>query len=209
MEAGNDSARPLILNRNLASVGDLGYVGRDLPWKTLDFFSNVSADSALLDLFSVNPEPRVVAGKINPNSAPPAVIKAVVAGVHGNPFTKQSLPTATVDAISAALVNNRSAAQGGTLLNKADLVTHVIGKMNDELPWINADRESPIRALADVSNVRTWNLMFDIIAQTGAIRPGGTLTDFALQGERRYWVHVAIDRFTGEVVDLQTELVYE
>ncbi len=209
MEGGNDSARPLILNRNLASVGELGYVGRDLPWKTLDFFSNVSADSALLDLFSVNPEPRVVAGKINPNSAPSSVIKAVVAGVHENPITKLPLPPSTVDAIATALVNNRSAAQGGPLLNKADLVTRVIGKMTDELPWINADRESPIRALADVSNVRTWNLMFDIIAQTGAIRPGGTLTDFALQGERRYWVHVAIDRFTGEVVDLQTELVYE
>ncbi len=209
MEAGDDSARPLILNRNLASVGELGYAGRDLPWKTLDFFSEFSADASLLDLFSVNPEPRIAAGKINLNSAPPAVIKAVVAGVHDNPIAKQPLPLTAIDAIAAAVVSNRSDAQGGPMINKADLVTRIIGKMGDELSWINADREAPARALADVANVRTWNLMFDIIAQAGTIPPSGALTDFALQGERRYWVHLAIDRFTGEVVDLQTELVYE
>jgi hypothetical protein len=28
-----------------------------------------------------------------------------------------------------------------------------------------------------------------------------------LEGEQRYWVHVAIDRFTGQVIDKQMEVV--
>ena len=29
------------------------------------------------------------------------------------------------------------------------------------------------------------------------------------EGEQRYWVHVAIDRFTGQVTDKQIEVVNE
>ncbi len=210
MQAGDDTARPVILNRRFASVGELGYVGRDLPWKTLDFFSDVSADAALLDIFSVEQQPRVLAGKVNPNSAPRQVLEKILSGVHGDPFTQQPLSPAEVTAAADAITLQRTAAEGGPLLNRADLAQRVVGEMQSDLSWINSVREAPIRALADVSNVRTWNLMFDVIAQTGAIRPGATnLNEFALQGERRFWVHVAIDRFTREIVDIQTELVYE
>jgi len=30
-----------------------------------------------------------------------------------------------------------------------------------------------------------------------------------IESEQRYWVHVAIDRFTGEVLDKQIEVVNE
>ena len=30
-----------------------------------------------------------------------------------------------------------------------------------------------------------------------------------VEGEKRYWLHIAIDRFTGEVIDQQLEAVYE
>jgi hypothetical protein len=30
-----------------------------------------------------------------------------------------------------------------------------------------------------------------------------------VEGERRYWLHVAIDRYTGQVVDKQLEVVNE
>ena len=63
------------------------------------------------------------------------------------------------------------------------------------------DRESAIRALADVSNTRTWNLLIDLIAQTGRYpSSAGKLDQFNVEGERRYWLHVAIDRYTGKVV---------
>ena len=32
---------------------------------------------------------------------------------------------------------------------------------------------------------------------------------FLVDGEQHYWVHVAIDRFTGQVVDKQIEVVNE
>jgi hypothetical protein len=75
--------------------------------------------------------------------------------------------------------------------------------------------EAPIRALADVTNTRTWDLMVDIIAQTGNFvpnapnTPGGLNSSFVVQGERHYWLHIAIDRFTGKVIDEQLEPVYE
>jgi hypothetical protein len=33
--------------------------------------------------------------------------------------------------------------------------------------------------------------------------------DFVLEGEQRYWVHMAIDRFAGRVLDKPIELVNE
>src|SRR4029077_4727131 len=79
------SYRPIILNRPFRNVGELGYVFRDLPWKTLDFFSDKSADAGLLDIFCIhdgpqsttaydgngdlgNVVPTMVAGKVNANS---------------------------------------------------------------------------------------------------------------------------------------------
>ena len=71
-------------------------------------------------------------------------------------------------------------------------------------------RESIARALGETVQTRTWNLLIDVIAQSGKYAPGETnLTKFVVQGEQRYWVHVAIDRFTGLVIDKQIEAVNE
>jgi len=35
------------------------------------------------------------------------------------------------------------------------------------------------------------------------------LPKFMVEGEQHYWVHVAIDRFTGQVIDRQIEVVKE
>jgi hypothetical protein len=35
------------------------------------------------------------------------------------------------------------------------------------------------------------------------------LSSFIVEGEKRYWLHIAIDRFTGEVLDKQIEVVNE
>jgi hypothetical protein len=67
-----------------------------------------------------------------------------------------------------------------------------------------------VRALADVSNTRTWNLMVDLIVQSGRYPAGASNVDqFSVDGERRYWLHLAIDRHTGRVVARSMESVNE
>ena len=72
-------------------------------------------------------------------------------------------------------------------------------------------RESIARALGEVDQTRTWNLLIDVIAQSGRFAPNATslANGFVVNGEQRYWVHVAIDRFTGLVIDKQIEVVNE
>ena len=50
-----------------------------------------------------------------------------------------------------------------------------------------------------------------MITQTGHFKPNAASlgTDFVVEGEQHYWVHVAIDRFTGQVIDKQIEVVKE
>ena len=71
-------------------------------------------------------------------------------------------------------------------------------------------REAAIRPLAACGQVRVWNLLIDVVAQTGRYPQSASgLSNFVVEGEKRYWVHVAIDRFTGQVIDRQIELVSE
>jgi len=71
-------------------------------------------------------------------------------------------------------------------------------------------RESTIRALTAAGQTRVWNLMIDLVAQTGRYpQSANALDKFVVEGEQHYWVHVAIDRFTGAVIDKQIELVRE
>jgi hypothetical protein len=54
-------------------------------------------------------------------------------------------------------------------------------------------------------------LLIDVVAQSGRYPPNATnfANGFVVNGEQRYWVHVAIDRFTGKVLDKQIEVVNE
>ncbi|MEP6672274.1 MAG: hypothetical protein ABJF10_24130 [Chthoniobacter sp.] len=84
------------------------------------------------------------------------------------------------------------------------------GSLNESLAYIKRLREAPIRALANVGQTRVWNLMIDVVAQTGRYpQAANALDKFLVEGEQRYWVHVAIDRYTGEVLDKQIEVVKE
>lgn len=76
--------------------------------------------------------------------------------------------------------------------------------------YIQRIREAPIRALTANGQTRVWNLMIDVVAQTGRFpQSASALDQFAVAGEQRYWVHIAIDRFTGQVIDKQIEVVKE
>jgi len=50
-----------------------------------------------------------------------------------------------------------------------------------------------------------------VVAQTGHFKPNATSlqNDFVVEGEEHYWVHLAIDRFTGKVLERQVEQVKE
>jgi hypothetical protein len=54
-------------------------------------------------------------------------------------------------------------------------------------------------------------LLIDVAVRSGDYKPNvpGLQNDFVVEGEQRYWVHVAIDRFTGQVIDKQIEVVNE
>ena len=216
---GTDSC-PVILNRPFRSVAELGYAFRDLPFKSLDFFTANSADAGLLDTFCLTESPvsGVTAGVINPNSANQPVLRAVLARVLKDELNASStlgvIPDSEADRIATTMINVTATTP---LLNRSELATRVAPALvatnfvNIPDAEIKARRESVLRALADVSNTRTWNVMIDVIAQAGRFPPNstGVAGDFIVEGERRSWLHAAIDRFTGRVVARSVESINE
>ena len=99
------------------------------------------------------------------------------------------------------------------MTNKAGLTTLVANETGLGPTAPKTHREAIVRALGEAGQTRTWNLMIDVIAQGGRYPPTATtaadLPNFIVEGEQRYWVHVAIDRFTGQVIDKQIEVVNE
>ncbi|NJM37988.1 MAG: hypothetical protein HC845_09115 [Akkermansiaceae bacterium] len=66
------------------------------------------------------------------------------------------------------------------------------------------------RALADSANMRTWSFLIDVIAQSGKLAQNTDALDkFVSQAESRRWYRVSIDRFTGEVLNVQKEIISE
>jgi hypothetical protein len=62
-----------------------------------------------------------------------------------------------------------------------------------------------------VAQSRVWNWVIDVVAWCGHYKPNATdlQNDFVVEREQHYWVHVAIDRYTGQVLDKQIEVVNE
>jgi hypothetical protein len=219
----NPSSRPMILNRPFRSVADMGYASRGMPWKELDFFNSQSADSALLDLFCVT-EPAVPpstatsfpvpeAGRVDLNTHQQPVIAAILAGAIKSDADNTTITAAEAGTMATSLTSLTANAAQGPLVNRSELVTRfapLISYPNAPDSIIKRRREAAIRALADVGTTRTWNLLIDIIAQSGRYPSSATsLNQFIVEGERRYWLHVAIDRYTGKIVQQYLEPVYE
>jgi hypothetical protein len=215
--------RPLILGRPFRSVGELGYVHRGEPWKSLDFFTPDSADAGLLDLFTIDEED-VVAGTVDLNTRQAPVLQAILQGAAKNALAGSAsasgdpvFSSADASALATLMVTGRlgNDASTGPLANRSELVTRFLAQNTGSsnytaLPLTKTKREGIIRPLASVGNSRTWNLLIDIIAQSGRYPTIATsLTQFRIEGEKRYWWHLAIDRFTGQIVDSQLEPVYE
>ncbi len=200
--AGASTNRPIILNRPFRSVGEMGYAFRgNSPWKTIDFFTSASADAGLLDYFSVDASPEV-SGRINLNTRQPVTLQAALQGAYQTESPLQTLTPAESTAIASAITNLTTSQQ---FANRADLVrSFSTNAVFTDI--IKTRREATVRALGDLGTTRTWNLMIDVVAQVGHYPATATdLSQFMVEGERRYWLHVAIDRFTGKVIDSQLE----
>jgi hypothetical protein len=129
--------------------------------------------------------------------------------------TNQITNTSTVQ-FNPSLYSKASAAvYNGTLFPYIDGSSSYVGlsalftnNSNFTNSQIQRFREAPIRALSAAGQTRVWNLLIDVVAQTGKYPPSATGADnFAVEGETRYWVHLAIDRLTGQVLDEQIEAV--
>jgi hypothetical protein len=203
--------RPVILQRPFQSVGELGYVFRDSPWKTLSFFDETSGDSALLDLFSVVDEPAVSAGRVSLQSRHPAVLQSLLQGTAQDAAGSSPL----TDPVGLGQQwQNYAFASGQPTTNVPQNVSDLAlflssGHASAGLDDIKYHREAVVRALASATQTRTWNLLIDIIAQSGRFVGGTAGDNFVVEGEKRYWLSIAIDRYTGQVVDQQWESVYE
>ncbi len=201
-------ARPVMLNRPFLSVGEMAYALRGDPWKTLDFASAASADSALLDLFSVSDIPGAQAGMLNPNRAAIPVLQAILTQAEIDPgISSRVLSSAEAQGLATAL-NSLLTAQ--PIQNRADL-TRMIDEI-ESIPGALHKRQTEvlIRTLSDISNTRTWNLMADVVAQSGSFLTASTGPgDFVVQGEQRIWEHLAIDRPTGKIITQVSELCPE
>jgi hypothetical protein len=102
-----------------------------------------------------------------------------------------------------------SAALGGKTPSGNDIWDST-GNTSGSTLAIQRFREAAIRPLASCGQTRVWNLMIDVVAQSGRYPQNATtLRQFMVDGEARYWVHVAIDRYTGQIIDRQTEVVTE
>ena len=208
MHPGNTAARPVILNRAFRSVGELGYTFRDEPWKTLDFFSNNSADAALLDVFCLD-DTETVAGRVDLTALNPDALRGLLCGALRQEADATTTISGTdVDAITAALA---TVGQTHPVANKADLVTQLSTQdVNTAFPAIKSQREAVVRALGQSTSTRTWNLLIDLVAQAGHYPPNASSLDqFVVEGEKRCWLHVALDRYTGAVIQQTLEPVNE
>jgi hypothetical protein len=230
------AGRPVILNRPFRSVAELAYSFRGTPWRDIDFLDKTSPDAGLLEVFCLYEDPdeekltaaelagrpaQVGAGRVNLNAAGPEVIATLLTGTArdtGN-YISQSEATSLAKTLVAFIRSTE--ANKGPLFSKSELVsrpsssgtTSLIATLSNSFSKpedrsINDRREAVIRALSDGTTVRSWNFTLDLVAQSGELPAAAKdLTKFQSFAERRYWVHFAVDRITGKLLDVQWETV--
>jgi len=116
-----------------------------------------------------------------------------------------SLPSVSYAGLSSAL--DCSVWFGNTSGNHVFANAPTAGAQTSS-PLIQRFRESALRPLAAAGQVRVWNLLIDVVAQTGHYPKTATGFDqFVVDGQTHLWVHVALDRYSGQVIDKQVEVV--
>src|SRR5207248_11689832 len=172
-----------MLNRPFQSVAELGQVFRDQPWKTLDFTTANSPDVGLLDVFTLH-ESGNEGGKTSLNTRYKPILTAILsnaikrlAGTNADVIT-----TAQRDAIVTALFNITSA---NPMIRKTDMLAQLAADPSVTGLGNKEARELVMRAFSDAGQTRTWNLLIDLVAQSGGYPTGSNaLSNFNVQGEQ-------------------------
>ena len=212
-------AQPVVLNRPFESVAEMGYAFRGQPWKSVDFFTSTSADLALLDVFSVYDAPLLVGGQLNVNTVEAPVLKAILSGIRPDPVAA----TAGLSADDVKNIANRLVARrDNTSIAERDPLADLPGPYMDAVNFfsnpslienwavnnVKIHSEAVVRSLADYSQSRVWNLMIDLTVESGSYTQNSSkLSEFSVNGVNRVWVHLALDRFTGKVLEQRIEVV--
>jgi hypothetical protein len=176
----------------------------------------------VLDFFSYNPissaYPR--AGIVNLYTRNAPVLAAILAGTlktdaaaNQNPPSPviSPSPAATSEAMqlaNAIVLETQGVLAGappsGWPVTQTDMTRAIaarLGARAANVTWgvntADETKKSIARALAEVGQTRTWNLFIDVIAQTGKYKPNSqdlTGSNFVVEGEKRYWLHIALGR---------------
>jgi hypothetical protein len=199
------------------------------PTLKLDTAYNATTnpDPAVLDFFSYNPVssayPR--AGIVNLNTRNAPVLAAILKGTiltdatptpspgpttSPTPNPSPTPPTSVLDSSTAQTAAQAivSATSTQPALTRAD-VARLVAAANVGTDW--QQKEAIARALAEVGGTRSWSLLIDVIAQTGKYKPnasGLTGSNFVVEGEKRFWLHIALGRdlVSGKVDVIGTQL---
>ena len=166
---------------------------------------------------------QVVAGRVNLNAAGPEVVTALISGTARD--TGNYISSTDAKSMASLLVNSirTTGTTSGPLLSKSELVSRPSGTSASATSLITtlsnkytkaedrsimARREAVTRALSDGTTMRAWNFTLDLLVQSGQLTPNATdLKQFQSSAERRYWIHFAVDRITGKLLEVQWEQV--
>jgi hypothetical protein len=179
--------------------------------------SPVNPDPALLDFFTYNSPPGGIrSGIVSLNTRQAPVLAAILTGaiyrgisqaVTNSPIT--SPPYQALNAANA-IVTSTTAQPAMSRADIARFASVVNTPPFNTAPITQDMKDTFARVFSELTQTRTWGLLIDLVAQTGHYKPNATgLADFVVEGEKRYWLHVAIDRFDGTIVGQQLEEVTE
>lgn len=214
----NPAPTPVVLDRRFSTVGEFAYgiktARPGLP--TLDFTSPTNSDRFLLDFFTYNPVASTLprAGIVNLNTQNAPVLAALITGAMQTETTPMPPPTPGISRAQAMAAAQRIVEETSVrpALTRAD-VPRLVNVAAPSIAAVTKEQKETIaRALAEVGQTATWNLMIDVVAQTGRYTPSATDLagdKFVVEGEKRYWLHVALDRYTGGIIDQQLEEVFD
>jgi hypothetical protein len=184
-----------VMNHAFANVGQLGYgMFTNVPGlPTLDLRTASSSDGPLVDFFSYNPVSSLYprAGIVNLNTKNAPVLAAIIKGASptdgSSTYVNQTQATNAAQAIVTE-TTARPALTRGDVARLTSIAGGQIGSSQEQ-------QQTIARSLAELGQTRTWNLLIDVIAQTGHYGPNSQgLPDFIPEGEKRYWLHIALGR---------------
>ncbi len=189
------------------------------PLPTLDFSPPSFLDAPVLDFFSYNPissaYPR--AGIVNLYTRNAPVLAAILASTlktdaaaNQNPPSPviSGTPAANSEAMTAAtriVTETQNVLAGSPVygpVTQTDMTRAIAARLAAAAAQrtsgnLTEQEQAISRALAEVGQTRTWNLLIDVIAQTGKYKPNApdlTGNNFVVEGEKRYWLHISLGR---------------